>query len=238
MLKRLLNKINDLLSKQPLVLQDEYCKWLCYANAGMLHTGNIYCFDYAIKNLPTSNPILEIGSFCGLSTNVISYLLKKHKKQNQLVTSDKWIFEGAEPSGKLGGSEIGHTDYRDFVINTFKNNVSFFSKDNLPYPIEVFSDEFFELWKEQKTVKDIFNREIALGGRISFAYIDGNHTLEFAKRDFENTSEYLDAGGFILFDDSSDSSQFECAKLMKDILKNPGYELVMKNPNYLFKKIS
>ena len=53
--------------------EDEYVEWLCFANAGMLDRGNLYCFDYAIRNLPSSAPLIEIGSFCGLSTNLITY---------------------------------------------------------------------------------------------------------------------------------------------------------------------
>ena len=60
--------------------EDEYLNWLRFANAGMLHPGNIHAMEYAIQNLPTNHPILEIGSFCGLSTNVISYLLQKNEK--------------------------------------------------------------------------------------------------------------------------------------------------------------
>ncbi len=218
-------------------IESEYLNWLSFANAGMLNRGNIYCFNYAIQNLPSDNPIIEIGSFCGLSTNVIAYLLKKYNKQNKIITSDKWIFEGAETNPYLPNSDISHSDYRKFVIETFKKNIEFFSKGNLPFPIEVFSDDFFTLWQSEKMVKDIFNRDIKLGGGISFAYIDGNHTYDYSKRDFENTSKFLDKGGFILFDDSADHTHFGCAKLMKELLKDKTYKLVMKNPNYLFKKI-
>lgn len=35
---------------------------------------------------------------------------------------------------------------------------------------------------------------------------------------------------------TSFASKFGCAGFMKALEKNPQYELVMKNPNYLFKK--
>ena len=60
-------------------LSSEYLNWLMFANAGMLTPGNLWCMDYAIKNLPSTAPILEIGSFCGLSANVITHLKEKHK---------------------------------------------------------------------------------------------------------------------------------------------------------------
>ena len=93
-------------------LSDEYINWLTFANAGMLNKGNEFCMDYAIKNIPSSNPVLEIGSFCGLSTNVITYLLSKHGKNNKVISSDKWIFEGSENGGNLGLSNVSHQDYR------------------------------------------------------------------------------------------------------------------------------
>ena len=226
-------KIRDRLSMKK--VEDEYLTWLQFANSGMLNPGNVYAMKYAIENLPTSDPIIEIGSFCGLSTNVLSYFLRKNQRKNIIFCSDKWIFEGSEESVNLGLSDISHADYRSSVKETFMRNINFFSP-NRPHPIELFSDEFFEKWKTQKKVVDVFNQSITLGGNISFSYIDGNHNYEFAKRDFENVNQHLVPGGFILFDDSSDSASFGLSKLMREIKQRSDYSLVMKNPNYLFQK--
>ena len=226
-------KIRDRLSMKK--VEDEYLTWLQFANSGMLNPGNVYAMKYAIENLPTSDPIIEIGSFCGLSTNVLSYFLRKNQRKNIIFCSDKWIFEGSEESVNLGLSDISHADYRSYVKETFMRNINFFSP-NRPHPIELFSDEFFEKWKTQKKVVDVFNQSITLGGNISFSYIDGNHTYEFAKRDFENVNQHLVPGGFILFDDSSDTASFGLSKLMREIKQRSDYSLVMKNPNYLFQK--
>jgi hypothetical protein len=244
---RILKKIEPLLepkskrihgTSNPITdISEEFIEWLCYANAGMLNRGNLYCIDHAIKNLPTDNPILEIGSFCGLSTNVISFYKQKYSKHNKTITADKWIFEGAENGGNLGNSTISHEKYRGFVKQSYKNNVQLFSQNDLPLTFELFSDEFFERWGKQVRETDIFNNTIELGGNFSFVFIDGNHSYEFAKRDFMNSDRHLDKNGFILFDDSSDNSVFEVKQLCQEIIKNPDYELVIKNPNYLFKKI-
>ncbi|MGP8217167.1 MAG: class I SAM-dependent methyltransferase [Bacteroidia bacterium] len=216
----------------------EFFTWLWFANAGMLNNGNMYCFEYAIEHLPSNNPIIEIGSFCGLSTNVISFYILKNNKSNKLITTDKWIFENSGPPDSfLDGSRITNKEYRDFVKGTYMRNVSFFSKDHLPYTIEQFSDDFFKLWKENKTETDVFGRQIQLGGKISFAYIDGNHTYEYAKRDFENVDKYLEPGGFILFDDSADNSHWEVCKVISEIKESGKYEIIINNPNYLVKKI-
>ena len=152
-----------------------------------------------------------------------------------MFCSDKWIFEGAEKGGYLGSSDILHSDYRAHIKESFARNINLFSP-NRPYPIELFSDEFFEKWAEDAELTDIFNRRVRLGGKISFCYIDGNHTYDFARRDFENVHKYLVPGGFILFDDSSDANFFGLTRLINEMKKRSDYRLVMKNPNYLFQK--
>jgi len=57
---------------------NEFLAWVRFAVPGMLAQGNIDAMDYAVANMPPGNPILEIGSFCGLSTVILSYLLGEH----------------------------------------------------------------------------------------------------------------------------------------------------------------
>lgn len=113
-----------------------------------------------------------------------------------------------------------------------------FSRNDLPFTIETFSDEFFELWAASANCRDVFGRECTLGGEISFCYIDGNHTFEFAKRDFANTDKYLQVGGFILFDDSADGSGWEVCRVIGEALGTKRYEVVAANPNYFLRKLS
>jgi hypothetical protein len=215
----------------------EYLSWLSLANAGMMDRGNVACFDYAIRNLPSDAPIIEIGSFCGLSTNAISYLKQIHAATNRLITCDKWVFEGSDDGDTLDPTTtISHDAYREFVKRTFRENVLMFSAHDLPYTIETFSDEFFELWSDGATTHDVFDREIMCGGAISFCYIDGNHTYEYAKRDFENTDRFLEKGGFILFDDSADGTDWEVRGVVEEVAASGRYELIAKNPNYFFRK--
>src|ERR1051326_5368411 len=88
-------------------ITDDYVKWLCFANAGMLDRGNLYLIDHAIRNLPSGAPILEIGSFCGLSANLLTHYKRKHGKANRLFTCDKWEFENADrDTGHVGGSPV------------------------------------------------------------------------------------------------------------------------------------
>lgn len=220
----------------PKDISDAYVNWLCFANAGMLHRGNLYSFDYAIQHLPSEAPIIEIGSFCGLSTNLLTYYKGKNRKNNPLITCDKWHFEGAQNDRSIGNSTIGHLEYRSFVRDTYMRNVRFFSGHDLPSTIEMTSDDFFAAWRDSRKTSDIFGRGIQLGGPISFCYIDGNHSYEYIKRDFENCNEFLEEGGFILFDDSQDGSDWDVCRIITEIRASKKYDMVIKNPNYLFIK--
>jgi hypothetical protein len=60
--------------------------------------------------------------------------------------------------------------------------------------------------------------------------------VRIAKRDFLNSDTFLDSGGFILFDDSTDV-QFGVRKLMPEITSGGRYKLIATNPNHLFQKV-
>jgi len=217
-------------------ISNDYIHWLCFANPGMLVTGNLYCFDYAIRNLPAEAPILEIGAFSGLSTNILAYYKEKHGVRVPLITCDRWEFEGAEKGRPVGDSSILHEEYREFVREGYIRNVRMFSRSDLPYTLEMLSDELFVAWREGQEATDLFGRRIRLGGPLSFCYIDGNHSYDYARRDFENCDQFLVPGGFILFDDSADGSGWEVCRVVAEVEKSGRYELVIKNPNYFFKK--
>lgn len=241
MLASMLGKLRSVLSPpaqtQIIDISDAYIEWLCFANSGMLVRGNLYCFDYALRNLPRDTAIVEIGSFCGLSTNVLTYYKEKLGLTAPLFTCDRWEFEGAEKSAFVGNStSLTHTEYREFVKSAYLRNVGFFSRYDLPYTIEMFSDEFFSVWRKEEEVTDVFGRSISLGGPIGFCYIDGNHSYDYAKRDFVNCDEFLAEEGFILFDDSADGSGWDVCKVVAEVDRSGRYDLIIKNPNYLFRK--
>jgi len=216
-------------------IADEYVEWLAFANAGMLNRGNLVAFDHALRNLPPAGAMLEIGAFAGLSTNLLGYYRKKHRITRPFFNCDRWQFEGA--AGSVGGTGLSHADYRAFVRESYVRNVRMFSGQDLPQTIELLSDEFFEAWENRISVDDVFGRRATLGGPLAFCYIDGNHSYEFARRDFVNTDRCLEPGGFILFDDSADGTKFEVGAVVQEISRRTDYRVVLKNPNYLFQKI-
>jgi len=216
---------------------DEYLEWLCFANAGMLDRGNLQLMEYAITRLPSTAPLLEIGSFCGLSANALTHFKRKHGIKNGLVTCDKWEFENAgRGDERIGESPILFSDYRTFVRESYLRNARTFSGDDLPLTVEMTSDEFFAAWREKKATEDVFGRPITLGGPISFCYVDGNHSYEGAKKEFLNCDAFLVKGGFILFDDST-LEKFGVRHLMPEIAGSGRYRLAAQNPNHLFQKV-
>ncbi len=224
-------------------LKNNQVRWIEAVNGGLMHPGNYYLFDYAIKNIDSNYPIMEIGSFCGLSSNILLYLLKRHHKRNLLIACDPWEALGgwkrvSDRKGILKGTDINLNSYLDFCLETYKRNVIYFSKKNLPYAIRTTSDKFFDSWSNNAVVEDIFGRRIRLDGLLSFCFIDGDHRYFQVKRDFIKVDRILAKKGFLMFDDSADGSNRDVSRLMDEIKKLKRYKLILKNPNYLFQKTS
>lgn len=217
-------------------LDDEFVRWLGYANAGMLNPGNAWSMDYAVRHLPAGSALVEIGSFAGLSANVICHLLRKHGRSNSFYTCDNWDVTGHGETRRIDGSVLTFPEYAAYVKESFLRNVAFFSPGNRPHAVETSSAEFFERWRRRETVRDVFGREARLGGPIGFAYVDGIHSRDAVRKEFESIDAFLEPGGFILFDDSSDSSPFGLNRLMREIAAGGRHELVHQSPNYLFRK--
>jgi hypothetical protein len=216
-------------------ISDVYVTLLGYVNAGMLDRGNLYCIDYAIRHLSSPAPILEIGSFCGLSTNVLTHYKRKHGARNLTITCDKWEPEKT-PLDPWKGSPITWAAWNRFGRDSYIRNIQMFSSDDLPFTFEMTSDEFFVAWRDSRPSQDVLGRMLALGGPFSFCYIDGNHTFEYARRDFVNCDAFLEVGGFILFDDSR-NTQFGVYRVIPEVLACGRYKLVAENPNHLFQKV-
>jgi hypothetical protein len=230
--RRLRRKLKSTL--HPVIdISDQYTELLCGINPGWLERGNLYSFDYALRNLPSGAPIIEIGSFCGLSTNLLAYYKEANGVKNKVINCDKWDWNN---TGKVGNSSFTYPEYLGFAKDTYIRNVQMFSRHDLPYTIELFSDDFFEQWRQGHEVPDVFGRTLRLGGPISFCFIDGNHAYEYAKRDFVNTDEFLESGGFILFDDSSDETAWDVSRVRDEVIASRRYDVVARNPNYLFRK--
>lgn len=200
------------------------------ANAGMLNRGNLHLIELAVRGLPTDDAVVEIGPFCGLSTNAIRRALDRHRRPNPLWCCDPWhypIIEGVmDPAG-----------YGDYVKETFEHATRTFSGHDLPRAVQVPSKGFFERWERGEKVTDVYGREFRSRGPIAFAYIDGEHDRENVRRDLALCDRHLVPSGYVLFDDSSAaSSHREVHAFVRALLNDPGWRLTAQNPNYLVQK--
>lgn len=210
---------------------------------GMLHDGNIYLMDFAIKNMPQDGIVLEIGIYGGLSTNLLLHLLKKHNKNCSLFGCDAWIYEGYNDYNGIieshidGRNDIDRKNYMNYIKNSFIVSTQFLHPKKLPFTCHLTSDAFFEKWNNNEEFTDVFDRSFYMNDQISFCYIDGDHSYDQTKKDFENVASKLKINGFILIDDSADHFSFGSTQFAKETFRNPNFKLIETNPNYLFQKI-
>ncbi|HET8573711.1 MAG TPA: class I SAM-dependent methyltransferase [Edaphocola sp.] len=230
-----LNKGLYYLKNKPIYQEEESLFWLSATVPGWLEKGHLYCFEYAIRNLPDKSPVVELGTFAGLSANTILYFLKKHNKSNLLITSD-WYLRNIDDSVTIAHLRKP-SDIQQFVKDAFVRNVRFFNEDAHIKSSELPTDEFFDAWFNQKEINNLFGGTFTPSGNISFAYIDGNHVYEYAKRDFENVDKLLVKGGFILFDDSADYTNRGSKLVAQESVKTGRYKIIKKNPHYFIQKI-
>lgn len=209
---------------------------------GMLHPGNIYLMDLAIREMPPGGVVLEIGSYAGLSANLLRYLLDKHGKTVEIFCCDAWIYEGYHDlKGRAtpwmdGRTDVLRTDFMAYIKNAFVNSCRLLSAHRLPAALHVDSDTFFQWWQAGEEKPDVFGRKVKPGGPISFAYIDGNHAYDYARRDFDHVAEFLLPGGFILLDDSARHQSFGSVQLAREVMRRNDFMLVAENPHFLFRK--
>jgi len=200
----------------------------------MLEPGNLYLTDYAISRLPSDAPMLEIGSFCDLSTNILTHYEHKHRRNNQLFSCDKWEFENRSGSS-IGDSSVSFDRYKQFVRDWFLRNIRTFSEHDLPSPSNCFPASFSTFGSEKKLPGTFSTGAFLSEVRSVFVMWTGTiHTkVQNGILKIATLPRFLQVGGFILFDDSTDS----VFGLMPEVLATGRYRLVARNPNHLFQKM-
>ncbi len=238
------NIFNDSKDKARRVNEDEFLRRLrcSIMGEGMLSDSNILLMERAIKEMPDTGAVLEIGSFAGLSANVILHLLNRYSRSHELFCVDAWIYEGYNdykqpeiPTHIDGRADIERQDYTSYIRAGFINSLKLFQPKRLPYAFHSTSDAFFSCWGK-KELTDLFGRLKTPTGSISFCYIDGDHSYQGAKDDFENAFRLLDKGGFILMDDTASNLNFGSCKVARELAKDDRVEVVDSENNYLFRK--
>ncbi len=193
--------------------------------------------DFAVRHMPAEGTILEIGTFLGRSALAMSYLAYRHERTNPIFICDPWHFEGTEE--KIGGFfDAASPEFAIYARDVFKLNIAIFGAHHSIHAFESFSDQFLGKWDKGDVAEDVFGKPVQLGGPISFAYIDGAHTYEATRNEFEGVHPHLASGGFILFDDSASYCGFGSARVASEVLQRDDYELVYTTPNYFFRRKS
>jgi hypothetical protein len=218
------------------LIGNEFAEHLLSVVGGFQDRGNLRAFECCVRTMPAGGAVVEIGAFLGLSTNLISYALHRYGRDNRFFTCDPWVFAGSDKP-KADYFSTASPDYRQWVMQLFKMNTSLFSRGREPFAIEGTSRQFFSWWSECATVQDLWGRQIRLGGPISFAYVDGAHTYPEVSTDLRCADAHLLPGGLVFLDDSADAGSYDGVKMaVADLARGGRFDLVLKTPNYCFRK--
>lgn len=218
-----------------IIINEAHLNRMFHSIPGWLDKGHLWSFEYAIKNLPNQNPILEIGTFFGLSTNTILYYLKKHNKTNLLITTD-W-YRADIPQDEKICNVVNVQDYQTYIKDSFVRNVRFFNPQAQICSSDLSTNDFFAAWNTNE-ITNLFGGTFQPNNQISFAYVDGNHQYDYVKQDFINIDKILCKDGFILFDDSADYTNWGSKLVAREVAKLSNYKVIRKNPHYLFQKLN
>jgi hypothetical protein len=225
--------------------QDRFTYRLTQIVPGMFEDYEVWQLDKAIQMIPDNAPIIEIGSFCGRSTNLMRYFLDKHKKNNTIFNCDIWnyMFKGMNEKRMVLESPITGNQWADHARTTFMHHTLFFSGHKLPHSFQMPSTEFIPAWQRQETLTDIFGRNVTLGGEVGFCFIDGNHAYDAVKEDFALCDAILMKHGLILFDDSgwphaSPGVAIFMREFKKSHIATGAYEIISQNPHYMVRKLN
>jgi hypothetical protein len=214
----------------PSLPKDDLMLWLGFINPGMLIQGNIELFAYCLARLPSKSPVLEIGSFAGLSLNHIILLLRRARILHRCMEFRRL------PVRPPHRGIVTFDDYRMHVIETFRRNVMLFSGDRLPHHIELSSDAFFAAWEVRESHVDFFGNTARLGGPCRVRLYRRRSQLRAINARFRKRRPPSASGRFHLFDDSADGSDWGSNRTAREAARLGRYEVVARNPNYCIRK--
>lgn len=146
--------------------------------------------------------IVEIGSWKGKST----YCIAKGLKNGMIYAIDPFNAEGEEGSKDIYQQNKGEVPLLDQFISKMKQ---------------------LGVIEKIKDLKGYSNEFVEQVGPVDFLFIDGDHSIEGCKYDFENYSQKLKPGGYLAFHDFYPERD-ELGPTW--VIKN----LVLKNENYTF----
>ncbi|HZY81119.1 MAG TPA: class I SAM-dependent methyltransferase [Cyclobacteriaceae bacterium] len=170
---------------------------------GWLSLNEAYHLYVGAQSLPANATVVEIGSWKGKST----YCLAKGLRSGTVYAIDPFNSDGEEGSKQVYEKKAANED----LLNEFKTNMSATGVSKNVVPKKGYSKDFINEFK-----------------KIDFLFIDGDHSIEGAKFDFESYSPMLAKGGLIAFHDyDSVRNQLGPWVVIESIIKKSGnYEEV------------
>ena len=163
----------------------------------------IFLYNHAKDHLPGNGVIVEIGSWKGKSTILMSLAIQEKEKITQGILRQELRYPlifAIDPFGKPEGIEIKpqynlweqqgiYDHYEAFISNITQHKVNKFV-----IPIKDISERAINVYKEK------YNYPIRM------LFIDGCHDREFVQKDFDLWSPLVINGGVIAFHDAWDKN--------------------------------
>lgn len=128
------------------------------------------------RKLSKNSIIVEIGSWKGKST----FCIDKGLKKGTIYAIDPFNAEGESGSKEIYEANKGTQP----LINQFQDNIKLANSNNKIEILKGYSNQFADYFKE-----------------IDFLFIDGDHSIEGCKYDYETFSGFVKVGGFLAFHD-------------------------------------
>ncbi|MBI3302973.1 MAG: class I SAM-dependent methyltransferase [Deltaproteobacteria bacterium] len=135
-----------------------------------------------LARCPGKGAVVEIGSFRGKSTVLLAATAKR--SQGVVVCVDPFM-GSPEHAALLAGSS---------TYPQFEENLRDFLTQGIVRPVRLPSDD---------AIAQV--PEVLVGRTVTFLFIDGLHTYEQVKRDFDNYFPLLADGGVVAFHDTAGS---------------------------------
>ncbi len=158
---------------------------------------NYYIYE-ELQRVAAQSPgdILEIGSFKGLS---VIYLYAGNQGRNQIYCIDLWDAEPAR--GKKENQRTGRRA-KPSIYQSFLNNVDCIKANVIPIKANSQDVE----WKTP----------------LGMLFIDGDHSFEGCRADYERFAHYVIPGGFLAIHDYNPRKYPGVVNVINDIVKPSG----------------
>lgn len=186
------------------------CAHRFMSTEGWLGAAEGYALHQCAAHGPGEGAIVEIGSFKGRST---SYLAAGSMKAGREPVTAVDTFRGSEEHQPGGTDEVAEVTakgiyFREFLANLRQNGVQRHVR-----PLVGWSREVVANW--QKPIRLLF--------------IDGDHSYEGVKLDFEMWSPFVIDGGLVAFHDYKNPNYPQPTRFVEDMLASgSGYAMLFQ----------